>query len=132
MKRIHIVLLVLIGGAIALLISASDEVSTYGSFAEAIKSGERMKITGTLVKNKPIVYDPIEDPNYFSFYLKDNAAMVRKVVMFREKPQDFELSEQVVLTGSYKEKKDAFLATDMLMKCPSKYKDEEVYLREEK
>ena len=28
-------------------------------------------------------------------------------------------------------KGDEFVATDMLMKCPSKYKDEEVYIKSE-
>lgn len=128
MKRIHVILLVLVAVSIGLLIYASDEVSTYGTFEEARLSGVRMKITGTLEKDKPIIYDPIEDPNYFSFYLKDNRDEVSKVVMLSEKPHDFELSEQVVLTGSYKD--EEFLATDMLMKCPSKYKDEEAFLRE--
>jgi cytochrome c-type biogenesis protein CcmE len=45
------------------------------------------------------------------------------------KPQDFERSEQIVLTG--KMKGDEFVATDILMKCPSKYKDEEIYLKSE-
>jgi cytochrome c-type biogenesis protein CcmE len=27
---------------------------------------------------------------------------------------------------------DEFVATEMLMKCPSKYKDEEVYIKSEK
>ena len=51
------------------------------------------------------------------------------MVLLSEKPQDFELSEQVVLTGQMKD--DAFVATDLLMKCPSKYKDEEVYIKSE-
>ncbi len=130
MKRIHIILLILIVVSIGMLIYASDEVSTYGSFAEAKASGDAMKITGTLVKNKPIVYDPLKDPNYFSFYLKDNEDNVNKVIMYRAKPQDFELTEQVVLTGKFKE--DGFYASEMLMKCPSKYKDEELYIRKDK
>lgn len=130
MKRIHIILFILIIASIGLLVSASDEVSTYGSFDEARISGDRMKITGTLVKNKPIVYDPLNDANYFSFYLKDNNGVIEQVVMYRAKPQDFELSEQLVLTGKFKE--GSFYASDMLMKCPSKYVDQEAYLRKEK
>ena len=77
-----------------------------------------------------MVYDPQVDPNYFSFYMKDTEGEERKVVLLGSKPQDFELSEQLVLTG--KTADDGFVATEMLMKCPSKYKDEEVYIREEK
>jgi cytochrome c-type biogenesis protein CcmE len=44
-----------------------------------------------------------------------------------EKPQDFERSEQIVLTG--KMRGEDFVASDMLMKCPSKYKDEETFVK---
>ena len=37
------------------------------------------------------------------------------------KPQDFERSEQIVLIG--KVQGDEFHASDILMKCPSKYND---------
>jgi cytochrome c-type biogenesis protein CcmE len=53
----------------------------------------------------------------------------KKVVLNAAKPQDFELSEQIVITG--KMKGDEFHASDLLMKCPSKYKDEEIYIKGE-
>ena len=56
--------------------------------------------------------------------MKDNEGKEEKVVLRKAKPQDFERSEQIVLTG--KVEKGQFIATDMLMKCPSKYKDEEI------
>ena len=43
------------------------------------------------------------------------------------KPQDFEMSEQIVVTGSFRD--GQFEASDLLMKCPSKYKDEEIYIK---
>ena len=55
--------------------------------------------------------------------------MEYKVVFDGAKPQDFELSEQIVVTGRMKD--DTFIATDLLMKCPSKYKDEEIYIKGE-
>ena len=39
------------------------------------------------------------------------------------------MSEQIVVTG--KMGADSFVATDVLLKCPSKYKDEEVYMKKE-
>lgn len=119
----------MVGVAIAMLMSAADDVSTYATFADAERSGERVKISGQLSKDKEMHYDPEEDPNYFSFYIKDADGDERKVVLLNEKPQDFELSEQIVLTGSMKG--EEFIATEMLMKCPSKYKDEEVYIKSE-
>ncbi len=117
----------MIGVAILMLTTAADDMSTYSTFEDAIETGKKVKIAGQLSKDKEMVYDPQIDPNYFSFYIKDTDGVERKVVLLKEKPQDFELSEQVVLTG--KMRGEEFVATDLLMKCPSKYKDEEVYIR---
>lgn len=129
MKKIYIVAILMIVAAIALLTTAADDMSTYATFSQATRSGDRVKIAGQLSKDKEMYYNPAEDPNYFSFYIKDTEGEERKVVLLSEKPQDFELSEQIVLTGQMKG--EAFVATDMLMKCPSKYKDEEVYIKNE-
>ncbi|MCB0593959.1 MAG: cytochrome c maturation protein CcmE [Lewinellaceae bacterium] len=129
MKKLYIVAILMIVAAIALLTTAADDMSTYATFAEASRTGDRVKIAGQLSKDKEMYYNPAEDPNYFSFYIKDTKGEEHKVVLLSEKPQDFELSEQVVLTGQMKD--DAFVATDLLMKCPSKYKDEEVYIKSE-
>lgn len=75
-------------------------------------------------------YDPHEDPNYFTFFVKDTEGKERKVVLHGAKPKDFEMSEQIVVTGRMKG--DEFVASDLLMKCPSKYKDEEVYIKSAK
>ena len=127
MKKAHLIAIAVIAIAIALLISLSGDVGTYSTFKIAEDSGQRVKIAGVLSKDKEMYYNPEEDPNYFSFYIKDTDGDERKVVLLSEKPQDFELSEQIVLTGQMKE--DAFVATEMLMKCPSKYKDEEIYIK---
>jgi len=129
MKKIYIVGIVMIAAAIAMLTMAADDLSTYATFADAAKSGERVKIAGQLSKDKPMHYNPEEDPNYFSFYITDSREEVRKVVLLAPRPQDFELSEQIVLTGQMQG--EEFVATDMLMKCPSKYKDEEIYIKSE-
>ncbi len=127
MKKIHLIAIVMIAVAIGMLISASDDMTTYSNFSDAINSGEKVKIAGQLAKDKEMYYNPEEDPNYFSFYVKDANGMEKKVILNAAKPQDFELSEQIVLTG--KMKGEDFYASDMLMKCPSKYKDEEIYIK---
>ena len=127
MKKIYILaaLSVIIG--ISLLVSAAGDMSTYSSFQDASSSGDKVKVVGQLAKDREMYYNPSEDPNYFSFYVTDNNGEVRKVVLNAAKPQDFELSEQIVVTG--KMKGEDFHASELLMKCPSKYKDEEVYLK---
>ncbi len=127
MKKIHLIAIAVIAVSIALLMSLSSEVSTYSTFEEAIAAGGKVKIAGMLSKDKEMTYDPIKDPNSFSFFITDSKGEERKVRLLQAKPQDFELSEQIVLTG--KMHKEEFIATDVLLKCPSKYKDEEIYLK---
>jgi cytochrome c-type biogenesis protein CcmE len=127
MKKSYILALILISAAIVLLITASKDFSTYSSFSTATKSGNVVKIVGQLAKEKEIYYQPEKDPNYFSFYLIDKEGITKQVVLKAPKPQDFELSEQVVLTGIMAG--EVFEAKTMLLKCPSKYKDEEIYIK---
>lgn len=130
MKKSHILAILVVALAVGILISASKDVTTYANFSQATENGDRVKLVGQLVKDKPVEYNPEKDPNYLSFYLRDDAGDVRKVVLLAGKPQDFERSEQVVLTGQMAG--DHFAASDMLLKCPSKYQDQEVYIRAEK
>ncbi len=127
LKKIHIISLIMIVAAVILLVSASKDMSSYATFDQAEQSNSSVKIVGTLSKDKDMYYDPATDPNFFSFYIKDSDGEERKVILYDAKPQDFELSEQIVVTG--KMKGDAFEASHLLMKCPSKYKDEEISVR---
>ncbi len=127
MKKIYWVALAMIGVAIYLFTMAAEDLSTYSTFADARKTDKKVKVAVRLAKDKPMHYDPQEDPNRFTFFAIDGNDEEHKVVLLAAKPQDFELSEQIVLTGRMKE--GEFVATEMLMKCPSKYKDEEIKVR---
>lgn len=127
MKKTNIIVVVVIAVAVGVLMMASGDMSTYGTFEQAAKSGNKIKVVGELSKDKEMFYDPEKNANYFSFYMKDENGEERKVV-YKEKPQDFEKSESIVLTGSMKG--EEFHASDMLLKCPSKYKDEEIRIKE--
>lgn len=130
MKKSHILAIGIVAIAIGILISASKDVTTYSNFAQATQSGDKVKLIGQLVKDRPVEYNPEKDPNYMAFYMKDESGEVRQVVLRAAKPQDFERSESIVLTGQMQG--DNFEASDMLLKCPSKYKDQEIYVRSEK
>ncbi len=130
MKTIHIVALITIAIGIAALTMQAKDVATYSNFSEAQKSTDKVKVAGKLVKSKPITYDPVKDPNQVSFYLTDQKGQEVFVHLLKPKPQDFELSEQVVVTGEMKG--EVFVANEVLMKCPSKYKDEEIYMKKNK
>jgi cytochrome c-type biogenesis protein CcmE len=129
MKKIYIIAGLFVLAGIILLVSAAGDMSTYSTFKDAAATQGKVKVVGTLAKDREIHYQPAEDPNYFSFYVSDSQGETRKVVLHAAKPQDFELSEQIVVTGTLEG--EDFLATELLMKCPSKYKDEEIYLKTE-
>ena len=124
MKKSSIIGLVAIAIAIAVIIATYSKSSSYSSFAEAKKSKSDIQIIGHLDKNKELYYNAVKDANYFSFYVRDTDKMECKVVFTGTKPQDFERSEQIVLTG-HMEGND-FHATSILMKCPSKYTQDKV------
>jgi cytochrome c-type biogenesis protein CcmE len=127
MKKSYIIALVLIITSVVIFINASKDVSTYGDFKMAEKANDKIKIVGLLSKDKPIEYDPEVSPNEMSFYLKDQNGTEKKVQLLKAKPQGFEMSEQIVLTGKMMD--DTFVASEILMKCPSKYKNEEIALK---
>jgi cytochrome c-type biogenesis protein CcmE len=127
MKPIHIVALIVLAGGIAALTMQAKDVATYANFSDAQATSEKVKVAGKLIKDKPMVYEPTKDPNKFSFYLQDTKGQEVPVVLLKPKPQDFELSEQVVVTGDMQN--GIFVANEILMKCPSKYKDEEIYTK---
>ncbi|MGK0388194.1 MAG: cytochrome c-type biogenesis protein CcmE [Maribacter sp.] len=127
MKRGHIIAIILIIIGIGTLFSVFGDMAKYSTFAESSKNPNLVKVVGVLSKNKPVNYDPEVDPNYFSFHMKDQDGEEKEVVMNAAKPQDFAKSEKIVLTG--KMRGDKFVASDMLLKCPSKYKDEEILVR---
>lgn len=127
MKKIHILAILLIVASITVLLSATDDVSTYASFSTA-ENEKRVKITGELAKNRKMEYRPDVDPDSFKFFLKDNEGAVKQVILAQAKPVDFERAESIVLTGAMKD--EVFYADEILMKCPSKYKNEELSLKE--
>ena len=127
MKKSYIVAALMVVIGVVLLMSSSDELSTYSTFSEAQKSDNKVKVVGKLMKDQPMVYNPEENPNYFSFFIEDADGKAHKVVYGDAKPQDFELSEQVVVTG--KMDGETFMASDLLLKCPSKYKEDEISIK---
>lgn len=127
MKKVHLLAIAVVAVAIGILISASKDVTTYATFAEATDTGARVKLVGQLVKDRPVEYDPEKDPNFLAFFLKDDKGDVRRVVLRASKPQDFERSENIVLTGQMQG--ETFEASDMLLKCPSKYENQEIYVK---
>ena len=101
------------------------DFSTYETFSSAAKEpGKQYHVIGYLEKDKEMVYDPVKDPNRFTFYVKDKAGNVSQVIFNGAKPTDIEKSEQIVMTGYIED--GAFRCNKIQMKCPSKYKKDQV------
>ena len=123
MKRSHIVILIAIAIAIGALIMLSVDFSTYDTVASARqKQGKFVHLIARLDKSMPMDYDPANNPNYLSFVAKDSLGASTKVVYHNTKPAELEQSERIVLKG--KMQGDVFECSDILLKCPSKYKDD--------
>ncbi|WP_353184756.1 cytochrome c maturation protein CcmE [Parapedobacter lycopersici] len=128
MKKSSVIGIIIIALAIAMIIVMYTDSSTYSTFTEAKEEQTELYVVGVLNKEKALHYEPTEDANHFSFYMYDNDSTECKVVFRGAKPQDIERSEQIVLTG--KMVGNEFHASKILMKCPSKYQENEVEVTE--
>jgi cytochrome c-type biogenesis protein CcmE len=126
MKKIHIVLLVLIAGAIAYLIgSFKFASSTYETISEAKSNpGKFVHVAVRLDTLAPVVYDPTKDANFLSFQAigVDSPDQKMQVVYRQGEIPNLMISERLVLKGKYEN--DHFECKDVQTKCPSKYKDD--------
>ena len=123
MKKIHILLLVLIAASIAVLISFLQDTSTYDTVAIAkSKPGKFVHLMAKLDKSQPVEYDALKNANYLSFTAVDTLGESVRVIYNNPKPENFEMSERLVLKGKYEN--GQFECSSIQTKCPSKYKDE--------
>jgi cytochrome c-type biogenesis protein CcmE len=127
MKKLHIGILVVIAAAIGVLLMYSVDFSTYDTIQSAKeKPGKFVHLIAKIDKSQPIQYDAVKDPNYLSFIAVDSLGSTTKVIYHNAKPAELEHSERVVLKG--KMEGGVFECKDILMKCPSKYKDDKKQL----
>ena len=127
MKTSHIIILVAIAIAIGGLLMYSVDFSTYDSIESAKnKQGKYVHLIAKLDRKYPIEYNAIKDPNYLSFYAVDSLGSSTKVIYRNSKPAELEQSERIVLKGRMKG--DVFECDNILLKCPSKYKDDKKQL----
>jgi len=125
MKKTHIAALVLIAAAIVVLISYMGDVTTYETIASAKeKSGKTVTVIAKLQPGS-LQYDPVKNPNHVAFTAVDTLGNTMPVAYYFEKPTDMEKSERIVLKGKMED--GVFQIRDkqgILLKCPSKYKDD--------
>lgn len=123
MKKTHIIILVLIAASIVVLISYTGDLTTYETISSAKqKEGKFVNLIAKVDKQQPVEYDAAKNPNYLTFTAVDTLGNSIKVVYHNNKPTDMEKSERLVLKGRVQG--DHFDCKDILLKCPSKYKDD--------
>lgn len=124
MKKIHIILLIFIAGAIAILISLLNTGSTYETIAEAkAKPGKFVHVAVRRDTTMPVEYDQLKNPNYLSFHAVaiDSSKETMKVVYRGGPIENLMISERLILKGKYET--DHFECKEVQSKCPSKYKE---------
>jgi len=129
MKKTHIIGILVIAAAIAIILSTAGDASTYVSFEQAFQmaaAGNKTNIhvVGELKKDadgKIIGIEPGADRLSFSFVLVDDARREQTVYYHEPMPSDFQRSEKIVVIGSFRG--EQFVADKILLKCPSKYQE---------
>ena len=120
MKKVHIIIMIVLIVAVAIVIGTLNESGTYADFGTAKKNPKKsFQIIGKLETLKEIKYDSTVENQKLTFFLLDNKGKECQVVYYGNKPIDFGKLSEVVVTGKMDE--DVFFAEEMLLKCPSKY-----------
>jgi len=132
MKNSSAIAIVFISIVIIIIVSTFGDASTYVTFSKAkdvYESGSMSKfhVVGTLNKNDNNKIEGIRnspDQLSFTFEMIDEDGYRESVFFGEPMPPDFLLSEQVVVIGGYEN--NTFIADDILLKCPSKYTEENI------
>lgn len=132
MKKTHILGIIIIAVAVMIIIITAGDASTYVTFSEAKKmalegNNKKIHVVGQLKKDEQgniLGIQPSNDMLSVSFIMIDNNSTEQQVYYNEPMPPDLSRSEQVVVIGSYHN--DLFVADKILLKCPSKYQEEEI------
>ena len=124
MKKSSILFLAVILVTLVMLLTLMENVGTYEAFTSTkTQAGQKVHVVGFYDKQTGVEYNPEIDPNSFKFFMTDTLGTKMQVKCYQEVPQDFNKSERVVVIGQLKEP-NLFHADEILLKCPSKYIDE--------
>ena len=132
MKNTSAISIVFISIIVIIIISTFGDASTYVTFSKAkdvYESGSLTKfhVVGKLNKDEDNNIQGLmksDDKMSFTFQMIDEDGIKEKVFYGEPMPPDFLLSEQVVVIGGYEN--NTFVADNILLKCPSKYTEENI------
>jgi cytochrome c-type biogenesis protein CcmE len=100
-------------------ISFNKTLTPYVSIAEAKSTSSMVQVKGQRADDG--TFDTVS--NLFTFQLVDDHGEKITVVYDGAKPGNFEQATEVVCVGTYEN--NAFKAKEILVKCPSKYMEEQ-------
>lgn len=135
MKPVHIVILVILGVAVAIILTVFGSASTYVTFRVAEEmatdgNNQSIHVVGEVKKDTQgnivdLNYAPTATPIQLSFNMIDDEGREERVTFFdKPKPAELEHAEKIVIIGHFEN--DHFLGEDILLKCPSKYENKEL------
>jgi len=100
--------------------SFRSALNPYVTFAEAARTQGKVQVSGELVQDE-IQYDL--ESGELAFYLVDEEGSRMPVRYQGAKPANMEHSESAVVIGTME--RDIFHAERLLVKCPSRYEEEQ-------
>jgi cytochrome c-type biogenesis protein CcmE len=132
MKKSHFFVVIIIAVAIGIIVATAGDASTYVTFEQAYQlasngQAKDIHVVGSLKKNAAgdvVGIIPGADKVSFEFLLIDEKGREQNVLYNEPMPPDFLRSEKVVVIGKYAGNR--FVASKILLKCPSKYQDETI------
>jgi cytochrome c-type biogenesis protein CcmE len=114
--KVIIGIIAIVGFTTLLMINFGNSIGSYTDFAHA-ENQKNAHVVGTWKKTKPSGFS--KKHKRFTFYMKDQDGNVRKVIYPKPEPNNFQEAKKLVVVGQMHD--GVFYASDMLMKCPSKY-----------
>ncbi len=132
MKKTHIIAIAVIAICAGIIMTTAGDASSYVTFEEAQEMAtagqdKLIHVVGQLKKDDQgniIGLSPAPDKLSVSFVMIDQDGQEQQVYYNEPMPADLVRSEQTVVIGSYHN--DLFVAEQILLKCPSKYQEEEI------
>ena len=109
-----ILVAVVLGG-----LAFANTLTPYVSIAEARTANRTVQVHGYL--KETLGYD---QEGHFSFVIVDDQGDALTIIYEQPRPANFEQASGFVAIGRYDAQADAFRATKLLVKCPSKYQEQ--------
>jgi cytochrome c-type biogenesis protein CcmE len=120
MKKSYIIGAIIIVAALVLaMFSFKSTLTPYISIAEAKASGQQAQVAGILVPGTARI-DQANQALIFALKEPDGEQMT--VHYTKAKPANFDNADKIVTIGHFDNEKQLFIADELLVKCPSKYK----------